>query len=275
LIQLLVALTIAGSAMTIPDNPCPAGWQYIMADVRAGEGTVDAVAGRLRVDAASLAAWNDMAPHSPVDAGRRIFFCRDHRASSVGYAWRGQLRGGVNIDANGDGRGCGWVKAADRVNTWGTSETVASLSDCLCRYRIQHPQAPDISLGDLSRRTGGRLSRHVSHRSGRDVDLGYITNPPQTDGRFSSRASLANLDDEKQWSLLKCFIDRGNVRFIFMSWQALTSLRAYVESVPEFRSYLRYFPRGERPLLVNDPSHKNHIHIRFTCPVGDPNCLDR
>lgn len=282
MIELLIALTLAGASAvaapgsaTIPDNFCPDGWQYIMSEVHPGERTLDAVAARLRVAPDALARWNDLQPLSRLTVGHPIFLCRDQRPGSVGYPWRGRLRGGVNIDSNGDGRGCGWVKSGDRIHTWGTPETVAAVSDCLCRYRIRYPGTPDISLGDLSRQNGRRLSRHVSHQSGRDVDLGYITDPPQTFGRFNRRASMRNLDVEKQWWLVKCFLDRGNVQYMFMSWQALTALRALVESVPDLHAYLRYFPRGEQPVLNYDPSHRDHIHVRFDCPEGDSECMDR
>ncbi len=282
MIELLLALTLSvASAVAapgldpIPDNPCQKGWQYVMSEVRQGERTVQAAAARLGVSPSDLAAWNAVSPDSPLSPGQPLFLCRDHRPGSVGYPWRGRLRGGVNIDANGDGRGCGWIKAENRIHTWGTPETVAAVSDCLCRYRMTFPDAPDVSLGDISRQNGRRLSRHASHQSGRDVDLGYITDPPQTSGRFNRRASSSNLDVEKQWWLLKCFLDRGDVQYVFMGWQAMAALRARVESVPADRPYLRYFPKGQQPVLNYDPSHRNHIHIRFACPPDDGECLDR
>lgn len=282
MIEFLIALTLAGLSAAaapvsepVPDNPCPEGWQYVMSEVRRGERTVPAVAARLRVDPEMLAAWNGLSTGAHLQDGQAIFLCRDQRPGSVGFPWRGRLRGGVNIDANGDGRGCGWVKAPERVHTWGTPETVAAVSDCLCRYRIQYPDAPDISLGDISRQSGRRLSRHVSHQSGRDVDIGYVTTPPQTNGRFNRRATMASLDVARQWSIVKCFLDRGNVQYMFMGWQAISALRRHVESIPGERDYLRYFPRGSQPVLNPDQGHRDHIHIRFACPENDGECGDR
>jgi len=282
LIALLLALALtAPTALAapldqpIPDNPCPEGFVYVMSSVRRGETSVGMVAARLRISPQDLAVMNEFKPGQRLVQGQRVFFCRDERPGSVGRPWRGNLRGGVNIDANGDGRGCGWVRHDRRVHTWGTPETVAAVSDCLCRYRLTFPDGPDVSLGDLSRREGRRLSRHRSHQSGRDVDLGFITNPPQTNGHFNRRASYRNLDVEKQWWLVQCFIDRGDLKYIFIANTPLVALRKYVGSRQDLEPYLDYFPGGSRPILSGDRDHRDHIHLRFVCPADDSQCSDR
>lgn len=272
---ILAALAIVSTAMAIPDNPCPKDWQYLLADVRPGETTVTKLARRLRMDPKALAGWNDLSPNSALEPGQMVVFCRDSRPGSVGYPWKGRLRGGVNIDIDGDGRGCGWVVAPGRKTTWGTPETVASVSDCLCRYKSRFPNAPDVSLGDISRKTGRRLSRHLSHQSGRDIDLGYVTNPPQTGGHFNRRARYRNLDAPRQWWILQCLLDKGNVKYMFMNWAAISVLKKHVQSDPALADYLKFFPGGSEPVIAHDRAHYSHIHVRFTCPPDDTECRDR
>jgi len=274
LTSLLVALTIASTVMTIPDNPCPSGWKYMLAEVRAGERDPTDIARRLMVKPDMLADWNRMSVRERLQQGQLLVFCKDLRPASVGSPSRGRLRAGVNMDADGDSRGCGWVKSPLRTTTWGTPETVAAVSDCLCRFKTRFPGAPDVTLGDLSRQGGGRLGRHLSHRSGRDVDLGYITNPPQSGGYFNRNARYGNLDAEKQWWIVKCFLDRGNVRFIFLNWPALSALKSFVKSRPELSFYMRFFPGGSSPVISADREHRNHLHVRFDCPPDDIECIE-
>jgi hypothetical protein len=261
--------------MTIPENPCAAGWRYEMTFVHPHERNVRQVSSRLRIPADDLKMWNSLDESGALFEGQRIVYCRDRRPGSIGFPWRGGLRSGVNLDSNGDGHGCGWALSSKRVHTFGTRETVADVSDCLCRYRSQFADGPDISVGDLSRRGGGRLAGHRSHRSGRDIDLGYITDPPQTEGFFNTRANSRNLDAEKQWWLLKCFLDKKSLEYVFMNWGPISAVRKVVESRPEDAFYLRYFPGGEEPVIMNDPSHRSHMHVRFQCARDDSECRDR
>lgn len=261
--------------MAIPDNPCPEGLQFMLTDVCAGESRMEVTARRLMVDPESLAGWNNLQPGAVLEKGQMLVYCRDSRAGSIGYPWRGRLRGGVNLDMDGDRHGCGWVIADGRRTTWGTPETVAAVSDCMCRYKTRFVDAHDVSIGDISRKSGRRLKRHISHQSGRDVDIGYITNPPQTGGHFNRRATWRSIDAPRQWYIVQCLLDRGNVKYIFMNWAALSSLKKYVSSTPRLRTYLQYFPGGSRPVIAHDRAHYSHMHVRFTCPEDDTGCRDR
>lgn len=52
---------------------------------------------------------------------------------------------------------------------------------------------------------------------------------------------------------------------------------AKAEGVSEDKlAWVLQYPRGSRAmrgLVRHEPSHQNHIHIRFVCPSGDDKCL--
>jgi len=60
------------------------------------------------------------------------------------------------------------------VECWGTQETVDFLIAAANKVNEQFPGTPKMYIGDISSQGGGRLNRHVSHQSGRDVDVSYF-----------------------------------------------------------------------------------------------------
>src|SRR5690606_30583521 len=54
---------------------------------------------------------------------------------------------------------------------WGQPELVSAIAEAAQEVASSLPGGPPLVLGDLSDRFGGRVPRHNSHRSGRDVDL--------------------------------------------------------------------------------------------------------
>ena len=110
-------------------------------------------------------------------AGRRIKFkAKRLNTESIGKPNGGSLRGGINLDPDGDDMGLGWAIAKRRRAIWGTPELIRGIKTCGRVYRQYFPMGKGaaFAVGDLSSRFGGALPPHVSHQSGRDADIGVI-----------------------------------------------------------------------------------------------------
>ena len=64
------------------------------------------------------------------------------------------------------------VKRPD--SAYGTPPTIHAIQEAIRGYHQRNPGGPKIHVGDISRRGGGLFPPHLSHRHGRDVDVGYV-----------------------------------------------------------------------------------------------------
>ena len=236
--------------------------------------TLASIARSLGVPIKSLMAWNHLKTER-VKRGQKLFYVAPVlRAESVGRPGAGGLVSGSRMPLEGRG----YVMSKDRTRVFATPQTIRYVKDCLGRYRSQYPKGPPISLGDFSARNGGPVPPHVSHQSGRDVDIGFLTRPPQSRGVLDRVATPQNLDVEKQWFVLKCFLDNPDAHSIFIEWSVSDTLKAYVEKIYRRRPsvkqhYLRLFPSSELRIVKADSAHRTHMHVRFKCPKGSKQCV--
>jgi len=199
---------------------------------------------------------------------------------SIGRPNRGSLKAAISIDPDGDRQGNGWVLSPSCNGVWATPETIKYVESCAARYRSIFPKRKGrpIGIGDLSRRHGGSYKPHVSHESGRDVDIGYILKKPEKNGRFK-RTRPRMMDMYKQWVLTKCFLDNPKTQYIFMERSLVSGLNKYIKRIYrkrrwKLRKYLQYFPGGSKHVIRGDKEHHSHMHVRFRCPRGDRRCID-
>jgi LysM repeat protein len=152
---------------------------------------------------------------------------------------------------------------------WGTQRTVSLLQKVARDYRGRAGGGPKMLVGDLSQRGGGELRPHLSHRTGHDVDVGYVLQGE--DGRRTrfSGVTLENLDMRRTWALLEAFLDTNEVVYIFMDYRLQQALYEYAQShgvddrtLDEVFQYPR--GRGRNHGIVRHwRSHRHHFHVRF------------
>lgn len=181
-----------------------------------------------------------------------------------------------------------YYRAGDR--RYGTPELVGLIRRVADSVAAEHPGSV-LLVGDLSSQTGGWISEHGSHRSGRDVDFGfYLTDPA---GRRRSGHPLVKLDrfgvavrneravrfdTERNWLAVEAMLrdEQAHVQWIFasrglkarlMSW-ALNHDRD-VEAVQRAAKVLHQ-PSDGYP-------HDDHFHVRIYCPRNPSGrlCRDR
>jgi penicillin-insensitive murein endopeptidase len=184
-------------------------------------------------------------------------------SASLGRPNAGALFNGVQLPENP-----AW-KREDPSHAWGTSETVEALTRALLAVASQFPNTPAVSIGHLSAQRGGPLSPHVSHQSGRDVDVGLY----YRDGtnRWYARGTGENLDLERTYWLLRYLANETTVEMILLDQSLINWLERYAQAMSEPEAVVtRLFRRhGGRPALVRHArGHATHLHIRFLNPTA-------
>ena len=127
---------------------------------------------------------------------------------------------------------------------WGTDRLVRIVLRVARDFRIAHPDAPRLAVGDLSRPHGGDFGPqfgyigHASHQNGLDADIYY----PRADGRERAPRFASEIDRVLSQELVDRFLALG-AQVIFVGPN--TGLTG---------------PSGRVQALVN---HDNHLHVRL------------
>jgi len=193
---------------------------------------------------------------------------KDVPSRSPGKATAGRLENGCLFPK----RGPGWVRR--NKAGWGTDRTVAILQWALAEVVQLHRGTVPVVVGALSRENGGRLRPHRSHRSGRDVDIGYFASNNEALPHFR-RMHSGNIDIEKTWTLIGALLHTGLVHYIFVDYnlQALMVRHLEDEGV-DARTLHKVFqyPAGRsarRGIIRHARGHADHLHVRFRCIPED------
>lgn len=173
------------------------------------------------------------------------------------------IEGGVQLR-----EGPGWIIKTPAF-AWGTPRTVHRLRTALRAYtRVAHG-GPDVHIGDLSRAGGGPFPPHLSHRSGRDVDIGYVLLGADADVTRFVAAHRNNLDRARTLALVRAILETRSVAWIFMSYdvQGLLYEHALTHGIPRSKLEVWFqYPHGNRATrgIIRDwQGHDDHFHVRF------------
>lgn len=152
---------------------------------------------------------------------------------------------------------------------YGTAKTVKLIERAVGQYKRRHAKSPKVLIGNISKRGGGKLPPHLSHRRGVDIDVGYVLKGETlTTTRFRG-VNKDTLDPKRTWALVKAFLDTDQVRYIFMDYALQKTLYEYAKSVGTSEDELDelfQYPRGRGRnygIIRHWRSHKNHFHVRF------------
>jgi hypothetical protein len=166
------------------------------------------------------------------------------------------------------GPGAGYV-VRHPARAFGEKYVVEYLRHSIGEVRALYPNVPTLAIGDLSAEHGGKISDHVSHQTGVDVDVGFYF---QTTVEHFAAAG-PTFDLEANWALLAAFartaaLDDG-VKMIFLDYDIQRRLYDFARQrgTPERElEFMFQYPRGRDELsgLVRHwPGHDNHFHVRF------------
>jgi LysM repeat protein len=153
--------------------------------------------------------------------------------------------------------------------SWGSPRTIQGIQSAISRYRSRTSGGPKVHVGDISKKGGGKFPPHKSHRTGRDVDVGYVLKGDLADEKRFRNANKNTLDVARTWNLVKAFLDTTGVRYIFMDYNVQKLLYEHAKSKgmsQDGLAELFQYPRGRRRqygVIRHEPGHVNHFHVRF------------
>jgi murein endopeptidase len=152
-------------------------------------------------------------------------------------------------------------------SAWATEETLAYLDAALAKVHASIANTPILPLGDISVERGGPISPHVSHQSGRDVDIGYFYRGEQ---RWYRRGNAQNLDLERNWAFVRALVTETDVDLIFIDHSIQALLREHAISRGEDRAWVEglFGGGGQRAIIRHARGHATHVHVRFFNPVA-------
>ena len=259
-----------GQRLVIGD---PDGRQRIRYEIRRGD-SLSRLAARHRVSVRDILRWNRRLRPDAIRAGQEIVIWSEVPESvseSIGAPNRGSLE---NAERLPDHPGF-VVRTPDRA--WGTLETVLWMQDAFDHLRSRFPGAPRVFVHDISRREGGPMHGHRSHQSGRDVDLAYFQTRCEGRCRFR-RLRPPDLDADRQWALFEHWLKNDQVDAIFMDYSLQEPLYEAARRAGYSRAQLSrwiQYPRGPsfpHGIIRHFRKHRDHAHVRFTCPETDERC---
>lgn len=196
---------------------------------------------------------------------------------SIGLPHHGVQTNAVELPA----RGPGFVRYRPQGSAYYAQPELVAAVQHVARDLFERYPGPPLVLGDFSARSGGRIPRHNSHRTGRDVDLlwfvttpsgvpvrspGFIHMGPDGIAIDPDTGAYYRLDLERQWAAIKAFLesDRVHVQWLFMSRPIEALLVQYARARGESDELVwraetvMIQPRGALP-------HDDHIHLRISC----------
>jgi penicillin-insensitive murein endopeptidase len=153
-------------------------------------------------------------------------------------------------------------------SAWATEETLRYLDAALRRVHAQHASTPPLSLGDISAERGGPIAPHVSHQSGRDVDISYFY---KGEGRWYRRGNAQNLDLARNWAFVRALVTETDVELILIDNSIQGLLREHAIASGEDAAWVDGIFRGrggDRALIRHARGHATHIHVRFYNPLA-------
>lgn len=209
---------------------------------------------------------------------------------SVGSITDGYLADGVEVPPEGPHHRI--IAQADGRQTNETTDEMRALLLCAAeRVAKAHPEHK-LHLGNLSRHGGGDIQWSVSHNSGRDADIAFLS--VGEDGRplaptvlhhfgrdmeaSEDDGTLHRFDVVANWTLVRALIEcpsPGVTHLFAARWLRHAMLRHARErgASPKLIAKARRLVRQPHRAMAHD----DHLHVRISCPPDDiaEGCLER
>jgi penicillin-insensitive murein DD-endopeptidase len=198
---------------------------------------------------------------------------------SVGWPHYGVQTGAIELPESG----VGFARyRSSGGHYWGQPALVEGIRTAARRVADELPGGPPLIVGDLSAQFGGRIARHQSHRSGRDVDLlWFVTTldgkPIQNSsfvplgqrgvGRIPGRGYV-RLDAEREWGLIRALLlsPHIDVQWLYSSSRVKGLVLEHALAAGDSPELLARAQTVMQEPLDGLP-HDDHLHLRIACPL--------
>ena len=191
-------------------------------------------------------------------------------AVGVGPPQSGWLVNGVQLPEND------FYRLRLPSSSYGTTFAVEAVLRGVVLFEARADYERPLTFGSMSWRHGGPLTGHVSHQTGRDLDIAL---PLQLKFQPGVPITPERVDWEVTWKLVTAMLDTKDVVVVFLDYDLQEHLYKAAArlgvSDEERKRYLQY-PRGaQAPGLVrHSPGHDAHVHVRFACGPYEMECAD-
>ncbi len=176
-------------------------------------------------------------------------------------------------------KGYGYKLLTERA--FGTDEMVFGLIECAATLADKWGDDDPISIGDISAKDGGKLSPHINHQAGRDVDLGFFICDDKGraqgnrllrfDKEGKSKEGTLRFDVARNWEYVCAMMANphfgGEIKFVLIAeWlrelllKPGESLAAKARTAEERSFRERQVKEAEKILRVKN-DHDNHFHL--------------
>lgn len=179
---------------------------------------------------------------------------------AVGRPDEGRLINAMPFPEPGDG-GAWAVIVPD--SCWTTQETADAIIGAANQLKAWFPDGAPVRVGQVSGPEGGFLPPHVTHQTGRDVDIGLFYPGPEP-YRVKEREKV--MDVAMNWAFVKAVVMHGDVQGILLDWRVQNVLYAYALKQGEDRDWLDSLFKAPRALFHHARRHRDHFHIRYFNP---------
>lgn len=191
--------------------------------------------------------------------------------------------GAVGIGPPQDGRLVNGVAIPElaywELNTaasYGTTHAVTHLIRGVMRFRARTRYERPLQIYAMSRRHGGPLPGHLSHQTGRDLD---ITLPLRPSAPSWAQVQPSTVDWRALWHLVTALAETGEVTAIFLDYalqERLARAAKALGATGEELDALLQWPHGSQAgsLVRHAHGHEAHIHVRFACGPLEPECVE-
>ncbi len=278
-LQVFDAPAVYPRGVAIPSSPRPqinldaVWWEAPRSE------TLGRLADRWGVREKTLLALNpELVAGERVHQGQRVLVYR-HEPGTVSRSIGAPNSGRVEHSAAFP-QGEGWVMRSFRPRSYATRQTVTELALSLTQWREDFPEANPVKLGEFSKLGGGRVRPHKSHRTGRDVDIGYVMREPDEGHRFVA-VTDDNLDAAATWGLVRRLLANGAVESIFMAKSVQLQLLPYAAQTMDEAQQRATFSvlesdarRKKKTTIKAWRGHDDHMHVRYGCTEADLRCSD-
>jgi murein endopeptidase/LysM repeat protein len=191
-------------------------------------------------------------------------------------------RGSISVGKPDDGRIVNAVQLPENKKlytirkpdeAYGSSHTLDNLQLAIARWRRDSGYKGSLKIGSISKRGGGKLKPHSSHRSGRDVDIRLPLEREDGDAD-----DVDDVDWDALWGLITALVDTGEVATIYLTTDRQKHLYAAAKragaSSDTIDRMLQYPEKGGRNngIVRHEHGHDAHIHVRFSCAANETHC---
>lgn len=189
---------------------------------------------------------------------------------SVGAPDSGALEGGVQLPLDPAS-----YTRRNASRSYATTQTLRTIQSAIGVLRNERGVQAEVLIGDLSLPRGGPFAPHVSHTSGRDIDVRLVL------AKGLDRTTLPLLpeqvDWDATWALVHSFLETGHVTYVFLDFAQQAHLRsAALRAGVHARVLDRWFqfPDAANTVAIvrHEPGHRAHLHIRLNCEGQGPRC---